>query len=763
VSRLPAARLAAAALLAAASRAAAQDALPRIERELAAVSARLDAVEEAGRAPPEPLTARAVRSFASAERRFWAGDVEGASGLFLAALEAEGFRASASWSEATWLLGESLRAQGMCSGALARYREILAAPGAAHAGEAALRALECAVRLGRHEQAEELLQAARRLGGEPPPEAVFQAGKAAWMRHDQPLDQRRRSALQLLERVGPPWDLHATYFRGAIRVAEGDLGAALGLFERCGAAAAAPGPQVAVRELCALGAARVLAAQGRHREAAAYYGVVPVGSPRFPEAAYEAAYAWLRAGRPDLALRSAAILADFAPESVLGPQATLLQGHLLQQAGRWDEAVDTYNRVINQYAPVRDEVEAILALREDPVRDFDDLVGRSENEAAAVLPTVALRWATGQGEVARALSLARALEAARRELARARRAADATEAALDRNWGMGAFPALEEAYLRADVAQTVAVHLEADLSAEGLRLLPISPARSEIAAARAGRAPLEAAVRALPATPEALETRRKASFARVASLTRQIHQLQVVAEGLDEEIAALRTYLDRRRGELKGQEERPALVEELRRHREVVAGYRAEAAELRREVERESDMAGRGLTSLEDRQRIELRDRLAQEQEAMAGPRRALTPAGRDRAARLDAARLRATELVGRADRLKRGLLAKARAGAEGLKARVAGERRQIEEAARELDQAQAQAKRLVGAVARRAFDEVRRVFYDLVLQADVGIVDVAWTRKRQRVERIQSLSARKDVELRAVEAAGAVGPVEGD
>jgi chromosome segregation ATPase len=328
---------------------------------------------------------------------------------------------------------------------------------------------------------------------------------------------------------------------------------------------------------------------------------------------------------------------------------------------------------------------------------------------------------------------------------------------------MGAFPSLEEAYLRADVAQTVAVHLEADLAAEGLRILPISPARSELEAARAGFAPLEKAVRALPATPEALEARRRAAFVRVAALSRQAHQLGMMAEGMDEEITALRSYLDRRRGDLKGQEERPAIVEELRRHREVAAGYRAEAAALRREVERESDLAGRGLTPAEDRQRIELRDRLAQEQEAAAPPRRALAPAARDRATRIDDLRARAAELVGRADRLKRGLLAKARTGAEGLKARVAAERRQIEEAARELDQAQAQAKQLVGAVARRAFGEVRRTFYDLVLQADVGIVDVAWTRKRERVDRIQALSARKDLELKAVDATGATMPVEGE
>ena len=61
-------------------------------------------------------------------------------------------------------------------------------------------------------------------------------------------------------------------------------------------------------------------------------------------------------------------------------------------------------------------------------------------------------------------------------------------------------------------------------------------------------------------------------------------------------------------------------------------------------------------------------------------------------------------------------------------------------------------AKDIIGRIAFRSFSAVRAQFYKLVLKADVGIVDVAWSRKRERVEQIQQLSQQKAAELEALD-----------
>jgi hypothetical protein len=46
----------------------------------------------------------------------------------------------------------------------------------------------------------------------------------------------------------------------------------------------------------------------------------------------------------------------------------------------------------------------------------------------------------------------------------------------------------------------------------------------------------------------------------------------------------------------------------------------------------------------------------------------------------------------------------------------------------------------------------VYKNFYDLVLKADVGVVDVSFQRKQDHTTEIQTLSAKKDRELKQLD-----------
>jgi hypothetical protein len=57
--------------------------------------------------------------------------------------------------------------------------------------------------------------------------------------------------------------------------------------------------------------------------------------------------------------------------------------------------------------------------------------------------------------------------------------------------------------------------------------------------------------------------------------------------------------------------------------------------------------------------------------------------------------------------------------------------------------------KQLLGRIAFESFARVGRIFYDLVLKADVGIIDSAWTQKRERSDSITALEEKKQRQLR--------------
>ena len=50
------------------------------------------------------------------------------------------------------------------------------------------------------------------------------------------------------------------------------------------------------------------------------------------------------------------------------------------------------------------------------------------------------------------------------------------------------------------------------------------------------------------------------------------------------------------------------------------------------------------------------------------------------------------------------------------------------------------------------SFRRVRKQFYDLVLKADVGVVDTAFTKKQTTTTGIQKVASQKDEELRALD-----------
>jgi len=105
-----------------------------------------------------------------------------------------------------------------------------------------------------------------------------------------------------------------------------------------------------------------------------------------------------------------------------------------------------------------------------------------------------------------------------------------------------------------------------------------------------------------------------------------------------------------------------------------------------------------------------------------------------------------------RADKVKLALRGGARAGAAGLRARVQSQRRLLKEYSGDLGGVQEETKSLIGRIAFKSFRDVRAQFYRLVLKADVGIIDVAWQRKRERLDRIQQLAAQKAADGAAME-----------
>ncbi len=727
------------------------DAAADAERELRALDQRLHFVELEYARKDESAGTRARRKFSEGEVQFLLRDWSHAAILLYDAVDEPEFRGSGEYPNALYYLGESLWQQGDYSTARTYFRQILGIPGAPHQRESVLRALDIAIRLSSYEGMDALLQQAQRIyGAQPAPELSYLAAKAVYVRKDLAPKERARRALEAFRAVPPPYHFQAAYYGGALLVQGGELGPAAEVFERCTRLAPQDAKQREIRELCFLALGRIYSELGRYPDAIDRYQEVPRDSPRFNEALYEIAWGFVKAKRYEQALRTAALISDLSPESQLAPEATILQGHLYLQLGRYAEAVETYNRVINQYAPVRDELDAILTMHEDPVRYFNELIGRSDKafDVATVLPPVAVKWASTQSEVSSALKVVADLDSGRRDLAQGKDIADRIEAVLSRNDGLEAFPYLKEGHARAETVENGTVWLDGQIAAAEEKLLEETlpaGARAELARADADRKALEPRVRSLERTPEEMRARQERMKARFADVDRQAFQLGYLIESSRAAIAGTQAWLDEHRDASGTSEGRAEFLEEMRKHKEVVAAYDEDLRVLRQDIAKITDATSGPEGSAGDAAvREAYRAAVARTFTALAAGRDVLTGSKREWLGRLEAVHARLPELLQRADRVKLALRGSARAGAAGLRSRVQVERRLMQDYSGNLGGVQDETKDLIGRIAFKSFRDVRAQFYRLVLKADVGIIDVAWQRKRERVDKIQQLSAQK-------------------
>jgi tetratricopeptide (TPR) repeat protein len=734
--------------------------LDAVETETAAVESRVAQVEKAYMRPDESASARARRQFSDGETQLLLGDWLHAAVLLYGALDDAEFRASADAGPALLYLGDALRNQGSCGAALPAYEELLRQGGSGMQAAALVGTLECRIKLKRLDGIQRLLDAAQaQLKDGLPAELAYLVGKASYFRTDLRPAERVERAMLAFAAVAPPLHVASTYFQGAMQVEAGNLGAAAERFEACLKLQGNDPKQVEIRELCAMAAGRVYAEQKKFAESLDRYQLLPYTSPRFNEALYEVAWGYVRAGNHEQALQTAAMIVDLAPESQMAPEATILTGHLNLRLGHYAAASESFNKVINNYAPVRDEIDAILTMHDDPVRYFNELIGRQGKafDVSTVLPPMAVKWASAQKDVGGALDLVMALDAARQDMADSLNVIARIDALLQRSGGLDAVPLARDGWISADAIEDGSMQLRGQIADRAAELAaPLLPpaARGQLETLRTARRLLQPRLDSLPRTTTEVESRARRMRARVGQAEKALFQLGLQVDAAGASVAGTEAWMNQHRGEIQADSAgRGEFGAELRQHREVVTGYHEAIRTLRQEIAAVRDAVGGSAQAAGD---VSLRSEyltLVEKERALALTVQSALSSG-------DAAELaRGEALIDRldraddaAERLKDQFAAVARRNAVAVGGLIASERTELLRQQGQLASIGGDAKDIIGRIAIRSFSAVRAQFYKLVLKADVGIVDVAWSRKRERVERIQQISQQKAAELEALD-----------
>jgi len=266
------------------------------------------------------------------------------------------------------------------------------------------------------------------------------------------------------------------------------------------------------------------------------------------------------------------------------------------------------------------------------------------------------------------------------------------------------------------------------------------------------RAALETELKDLPLSANKLKDREKQARQDLQQLDARASEFNVEIQGMEAELVAIEQYFIRSRSDQKiksGDLTQPVdslrqVIGELRESNEHVRNEIAEAA-------REATVAA--ATGDSDRNAIALLiGVMKREREVFQGARIRLSQSDQNDfdaianiLARADGVQAKLAELDNRVDAAAQKRLVE-------LKRKLTDDKKALETAKDKLTGILGESQSLGGGLAYAMLSKVAQRFYELVVQSEVGLVDVAWGLKDERTSAVSKLINQQKMELKAVE-----------
>jgi tetratricopeptide (TPR) repeat protein len=482
------------------------------------------------------------------------------------------------------------------------------------------------------------------------------------------------------------------------------------------------------------------------------YSHVGRNSPEFSTALYEIAWVFVRLGDFSRAQRALEVLTITDPNNLELVDGSLLRADLMLRAGDFQNALALYRNVREHFDPIRKSVDDFLASTSDPAVYYDKLTADDATMATETkLPKVALEWAREQAEDEHVFGMIDDVTRSRDLVKRSRKLAVKLDAVLSVPTRAKAFPELRLGIQHSMSLMNKIAKARSTL-AEGMDDVA-GDAGGELGRVRSERRALQKRLGWLPVTDGDF-------LRRDDSGDRQWNKVSQVLQSLTVEADKLAAMVNGLKRVVKDADQYGVTADATSRERfklEIEANERDLATYNKRiEVYRDAIDNGRAKIGLGD-QRYNDDDDARKRFRELFAREVAMVAAGQDSRSAGDYAK-GIQSLLGRADideqRLeatRANLEKQALDQAQVLRAQIAAEVVALETYSQNLDGLDQQARLLVGEIAMKNFALVRDRVKNIVLRADVGIVQQAWEvreEQRVRVRNLQRERAREEQSL---------------
>ncbi|HYP90770.1 MAG TPA: tetratricopeptide repeat protein, partial [Polyangiaceae bacterium] len=507
-----------------------------------------------------------------------------------------------------------------------------------------------------------------------------------------------------------------------------------------------------VVDLAWMAIGRLFYETNNYLDAVEAYSHVGRNSPEFSTTLYELAWVFVRLGDYSRAQRALEVLTITDPNNLELADGSLLRADLMLRSGDFQNALNLYRNVRDHFDPIRKSVDDFLASTSDPAVYYDKLTADEATMATETkLPKVVLEWAREQAEDQHVFGMIDDVTRSRDLVKRSRKLAVKLDAVLSVPTRAKAFPELRSGIQYSMSLMNRLAKARSTL-AEGMDDVAGDPS-GELARVRSERRGLQKRLGWLPVTDGDFLRRDDAGDRQWSKVSQVLQSLTIEADKLAAIVNGLKRVLKDadQYGVTADPTSRERFKLEIEANERDLQTYNKRIEEYRDAIDNGRAQIGFGDQRYvdDDEARKRFRELFAREV--------AMVSSGGDSGSAVEYAK-GIQSLMGRLDideqRLEasRGKLeTQALEQAQALRAKIAAEVVSLETYAQNLDSLDQQARLLVGEIAMKNFALVRDRVKNIVLRADVGIVQQAWEvreEQRVRVRNLQRERAREEQNL---------------
>jgi len=574
---------------------------------------------------------------------------------------------------------------------------------------------------------------------------------------------RLEEAGRILNQVpaSAPEYVAAQYYNGVIHTEQQRLEQAEAAFKRVVAVPLNEDlpKQAQIRELAIMALGRLQVEIGDQDKAIDHYQQISRQSKLFYTSLYEMSWAYVKKEKFGKALGTLEILLLAVEDEELATRANVLQGQLNIRLDQTEDAIGTYNEIIRRFGPIRDELDA-FGKDSNAVRSFFRwLLDRHADafQLDAVLSDRAVHWLESDEELKEVIELFDEMSKERKDVKESKEMLEALEEALTSPNRLEIFPKLKRRWTHISVAENQLIALSQHiLNVQGMLLKDAMTSGEKKRYDRLlnERALAEARFERMPKSVADYKDRRKNIDTRFIQLRREVFAAETALKQVQKQLQAMEKWLLESRyadeGRRLSRAEQKKYIEEVKAEKKALKTVYEELVRATVQIDRENARVGVGdvVTQNETNIKNQLIASHRKQELLLSRIRERIRGEDRQTTERLQRYRGRVVSMFNHLGRLLRRINKAADVQIVEFRRKVARERTLLMGYERQVAQFTKDSDRLSDEVGTSLFGMAQRRLSDVVLEADLGLIDVAWQKKEGESKKIVAMQEARKAEL---------------